>query len=147
MSPENPSWFMPPVGSSEASPKVEEVPVSNTPERTPVLQSIIDVLDSEGDKDKAVELSNLLSHWREVTKKNNGGNPMIAHQQIFDFTRQLGGIYPADQIDRVLMFHLISGSTVNVAEKSSYVFDIPTQNTSGQGVIESKIRDLSSSVE
>lgn len=146
MSPENPPWFKSPVGSSETSPEVEETPMPNTPERTPVLQSIIDVLDDEGDKDKAVELFDILSHWREVTKKNNGGNPMIAHQQIFDFTRQLGDICPADKIDRVLMFHLISGSTVNVAEKSSYVFDIPTENTNGQGVIESKIRDLSASV-
>lgn len=147
MSPENPPWFTPPADPSETTPKVEEVSVPTTPERTPVLQSIIDVLDDEGDKDKAVELSNLLSHWREVTRKNHGGNPMIAHQQIFDFTNKLGDIYPADKIDRVLMFHLISGSTVNVAEKSSYVFDIPTEDSNGQGVIESKIRDLSSSVE
>lgn len=139
----NPPWLRP-----NTTVSAENAPGSTTPERSPVLRSILDVLDSETDKDRAVELSDMLSHWREVTKKNNGENPMIAHQQILDFTKQLSTAYPDQKMDKVLLFHLISGSTVSGAEdKTSYIFDIPTENSNGQGVIESEIRTLSSSVE
>lgn len=150
--PETPPWFKAPVSASDA----EGVSISATPERSPALKSILDVLNSEADIEKVVELSDMLREWRDSITNKNGGNPFIAQEYIRDYIESLRAKHLSVELDTVLLFHLISGSTVGESNlEKPYILDIPNETTEPEdeeskttepGVIESEIRRLLESV-
>ncbi len=150
--PETPPWFKAPVSASDA----EGVSISATPERSPALKSILDVLSSDADKEKVVELSDMLREWRDSITNKNGGNLLIAQEYILVYIESLREKHPSVELDTVLLFHLINGSSLGESNlKKPYILDIPNETaepgdeeskTAEPGVIESEIRRLLESV-